>query len=141
LRTVTDRIGENRENPVVVPILPGGATPPVWLADSLASELRQSGVNVVSDPAAADRQLSVNLSQFWVQESPDYHAQISISVQVLDSGGKVLWGGSAAGDDSTFGRSLSVENYQQVMSNAAIKLVVNLVSNPGFAQAVTSPPG
>jgi hypothetical protein len=138
-RQATDRIGENHEEPVTVPILSSGPAPADWLRDSLISQLRLSGVNVVTDPSGADRQISANMSQFWVDESPNYHAHLMISLQVQGPAGQVIWSGPAVGEDSTVGHSLSIDNYQQVLSDAVYKLVIGLVSDHGFDQAVTSP--
>jgi hypothetical protein len=138
-RSITDRIGENREKPIIVPIYSSGPAPADWLQDSLVNQLRLSGVNVVPDAAGADRQIVITLNQFWAEESPDYRARVLVSVQVLGPNGQVVWSGPADGQDSTVGLSLRPYNYQQVLSNAVVKLVAGLISNGGFAQAISSP--
>jgi hypothetical protein len=137
-RAVKDKIGENREEPAAVPIYAAGPAPAQWVRDSVITEFRQDGLNVVDDESAADRKILISLVNFWAEESPDYKAHISVTVQVQDSSGKVLWSGTAFGDGTNFGRSLSRENYQEVLSNALVQLTNRLIAHPGFSQAVTS---
>ena len=47
-----------------------------------------------------------------------------------------MWSGTASGHDGTFGRSLSAENYQQVLSNAVVNAVSGLVAKPQFQEAL-----
>ncbi len=135
-RTNKNQIGENREQEYPVPVYAGSRSPAEWLHDSVEREMRTAGLNIVNDPATADRRVRLTMTEFWAEESPTYKARITARAEVRDATGKSLWTGLIHGDDGTVGRSLSVENYQQVLSNAVIGASRELVANPGFGQSV-----
>jgi hypothetical protein len=119
-----------------VPVFAGRQSPAEWLHDSVQTELRGAGMNIVSDPASADRRVRLTLTNFWAEESPTYTARITANAEVRDATGKSLWQGVIHGEDGTIGHSLNVETYQQVLSNAVIGCSRQLVANPGFGQSV-----
>jgi hypothetical protein len=138
-RAQQDRIGENRENSPAIPVY-AASSPTVFVRETLIEQLKTNGIPVAESAAAADAIVVVTLNRFWAEESPNYDAQVVLAVEVRGKGGAVLWSGTASGNDGTFGRSLSVENYQQVLSNALVNAVAVLVAKPQFQQALAPQP-
>ena len=124
-RTDKDRIGENQENTPPTPIY-GDSSPTEFVRAAVAEQLKNG----------ADAVLAMTLNRFWAQESPNYDAQVVLAVEVRSRSGAALWSGTASGHDGTFGRSLSAENYQQVLSNAVVNAVSGLVAKPQFQEAL-----
>ena len=109
------------------------------------SQVLDAGLAIVANPNDAQRVISVNLTNFWAVESPGYYAKIAADIEVRDLSGKPLWSKIVIGLNPGGGRSLRVENYQEVLSNAMVDLIHNLVNDNGFRTAVggtilTSPP-
>jgi hypothetical protein len=134
-RTEKDRIGENRENTPPTPIY-GDSSPTEFVRAGVIEQLKNDGVTIVQSADGADAVLAMTLNRFWAQESPNYDAQVILAVEVRGRGGAALWSGTASGHDGTFGRSLSAENYQQVLSNALANAVSGLVAKPQFQEAL-----
>jgi len=132
------RIGENREKPDVVPIYAGVPAPAEFVHDALVDQLRAGGVNIVQNSQPADRLIAVTLTKFWVNEESNYVAQIVADIEVRDKTGTLLWSGTARGGDTTFGRSLSVENYQQVLSDSMVALASSILRDSGFQKAISA---
>lgn len=133
------KIGENQEGRKPVNILARPESPPTKvIQDAFSSELTQKGYKVVADPAGAGRVLQVKLMRFWAQESPSYEAQVLTETSIVAKPtGRVLWTGTLSGDDSTFGRSFSTENYNQVLSNSTIEMVAQAMTKPEFQSALS----
>ena len=134
-RTDKDRIGENQENTPPTPIY-GDSSPTEFVRAAVAEQLKNDGVTVVPSADGADAVLAMTLNRFWAQESPNYDAQVVLAVEVRSRSGATVWSGTASGHDGTFGRSLSAENYQQVLSNAVVNAVSGLVAKPQFQEAL-----
>jgi hypothetical protein len=132
------KIGENQEGRKPVNILARPESPPAnVIRDAFSSERTQKGYKVVPDRAAAGRILQVKLMRFWAQESPSYEAQVLTETSVTSPTDRVLWTGTLSGEDSTFGRSFSTENYNQVLSNSTIKMVGQAMTKPEFQAALS----
>ncbi|MBV8779936.1 MAG: hypothetical protein JO353_00930, partial [Phycisphaerae bacterium] len=113
-------------------------SPSTYVHDAVVSQLRSNGINVVDSPEEADRVLKLTLVRFWVVENPNYHGVVQLNGSLTDrNGANLLWNGGSEGDDSTFGRSLSAENYNQVLSNATSKAAANLLKQPVFMQSMS----
>ena len=138
-RPQQDRIGENRESSPAIPIY-AGSSPTLFVREALIEQLKANGVAVADSANAADAIVVVTLNRFWAEESPNYDAQIVLAVEVRGRDGAVRWSGTTSGNDGTFGRSLSAENYQQVLSNALVNAVAVLVAKPQFQQALVARP-
>ncbi len=134
-RTEKDRIGENRENTPPTPVY-GDSSPTEFVRTAVVEQLKNDGVTIVQSADGADAVLAMTLNRFWAQESPNYDAQVILAVEVRNRGGAALWSGTTSGHDGTFGRSLSAENYQQVLSNALANAVSGLVAKPQFQEAL-----
>jgi hypothetical protein len=134
-RTDKDRIGESQESTPPIPIY-GDSSPTEFVHAAVTEQLKNDGVTVVPSADGADAVLALTLNRFWAHESPNYDAQVVLAVEVRSRGGASVWSGTATGHDGTFGRSLSAENYQQVLSNATANAVSGLVAKPQFQEAL-----
>ena len=134
-----EAIGANEEDAKHIPILAQTTTPAQFVHDGIVSQLKSDGVQVVDTPDQADRVLTLTLLRFWAVEDPNYHAAVQVTVNLTDkTGANTLWTGGANGEDSTFGRSLNADNYQQVLSNSVSKLANSLVTRPDFTKALSA---
>ena len=135
-----DRVGENLEekDPVAVQT---GDDPTEFVKTHLGDLLTKAGLQVASEGGPSDRVLLTELHTFWVKETNTYESEIRATFVVQDRGGKQLWKGTINGTSERFGRSLSAENYQEVLSDAMVDLVQNLLSNQKFREALGKSPG
>jgi hypothetical protein len=135
-RPEKDTIGKNIENTTPVPIYSSGKTPGEFVHDVLENSLKDFGVNVVEAPETADRLITIELTQFFVEESNNYRGEVKATVIVKDKGGRQLYRGQIGGDGKTFGRSLNKENYQQVLSDATRRMIGTLFDQQKFKDAL-----
>jgi hypothetical protein len=135
-RDKKDSIGVNSEHSTPVRVLTN-SDPAEFFRQTLATQLRRAGLNVVDDAAQADRIITGNLVRFWVEEANNYQADVEASIRVVEKAGAEKWQGSATGHGENFGSSLSPENYRQTLSDAMVRLTYeNLLTNPGFQDAI-----
>ena len=140
-RSNTQQIGENREDKPI-PVFPGDVSPTKFVRDALIEEFRNDGMNVVDSPDDADRIVNVSILKFFVTEMNTYDAEVTLKAKITDKSGNVVAAEIIGrGDDSTFGRSLSPDNYVQVLSNATAKAINYLVSKPDFVKALSTGTG
>lgn len=136
-RENAELIGENREDAAPVPVYATGKTPAEFVHEVLETELRNLGADLVDAPDAADRVIALELRKFFVEETPNYRGEVIAGAEVTDRSGKRVWGKEVvAGQGGNFGRSLSIENYNQTYSDATREMIRRLVGNPSFIKAV-----
>ncbi len=80
--------------------------------------------------------VSGEVRQFFVEETDTYRANVVLHLTVRSSAGTALWDGNVSGSASTFGRSYSMENYDQVLSDSIIDATATLLKDPDFRSAV-----
>jgi hypothetical protein len=137
-----DAIGENveeREHGVTLPVFSSGPEPAEFVRQALIQGLRAGGYEVTDNPVAAARVISGRLTQFWVTEGGTYNATVNAVLEVKDADGASLWSGPAGGVDGTWGRSLSVENYQQTLSAATVEMLNRFFGDPAFRETLRVP--
>ena len=133
-----DAIGENREGATPVPVYAGEKTPADFVHEQLEKQLKDFGANLVDAPEAADRVIAIELRKFWAEEAPSYRGEVIIAAEVRDKGGRRLWGKEiVAGQGDNTGRSLSVVNYNETLSDATRRMMGTLLGNPAFMKALT----
>ena len=136
-RENAEQIGENREGAAPVPVYASGKTPAEFVHEVMETELRSLGADLADAPDAADRVIVLELRKFFVEESPRYRGEVIAGAEVTDNRGKRLWGKEVvAGQGGNFGRSLSIENYNQTYSDATREMIRRLVGNPSFVKAL-----
>ncbi|HTW93308.1 MAG TPA: hypothetical protein VMD30_00855 [Tepidisphaeraceae bacterium] len=141
-RSNTTEIGENHQNEKPIPIYAEDTKPPEFLRKVMIEDFRNDGLNVVDSADDADRVVNITLQRFWVTETDTYDAQVTLIVQVTDKSGNVLASNMVArGESSTFGRTLSPENYQQVLSDATDQAISYLLKNEDFLKAISAGKG
>ncbi len=86
--------------------------------------------------SGGDVVVSGEVRQFFVEETDTYKANVILHVAVSNGAGASLWEGDVAGSASTFGRSYSMENYDQVLSDSIIDATTALLKDPGFRDAL-----
>lgn len=131
-------IGQNIEESEAVPIheSPKGASE-LLVTDALEKELAALGGRVV-ESGAANRVLRVKLLKLWIQEDNTYNGELRVRVQVVDPSGTVLADVLAVGTAKRFGRSLSVENYQETIESMLQNMMENLFQNVEFQKAFST---
>jgi hypothetical protein len=76
------------------------------------------------------------VKKFFVEEANRYNATVELRVTMTDTAGKVLWVVETTGTSSRFGIGYKAANYYEVLSDALIGAVHELVGNPNFKKAL-----
>jgi len=105
-----------------------------WSTDQFKKMLALYGVDSVENNA--DVVLQGELLHFYVTEDKTYKGNVGLKITALSSSGAVLWQGVTTGSAKRFGRSYSLENYYEVLSDSYSDSVHNLLSNSSFIQAI-----
>jgi hypothetical protein len=127
-------VGENREKADKVRQMTTSSDVAVFVTDHLKDTLRRAGLNIVDD--GGEVVLSGEIRQFFVTEVNTYGGELSMLVHLKNTAGKELWTGVVGGDSTRWGRSYSAENYYETMSDMLLRGAFNLISNPGFREAL-----
>ena len=106
------------------------------MQERLSELFTKAGLQGVTDRGQADRIVQAQLYNFWTKETSTYEAEIAGTFSVQDRGGRQAWKGTINGTAKGGGRSLKAENYQEVLSDAMVDLVQNLLSNSSFRKAL-----
>ncbi|NVN90093.1 MAG: hypothetical protein HXX11_05760 [Desulfuromonadales bacterium] len=105
-----------------------------WLTGKCAKVFSQFGINAVTSNGTFFVDAAV--VSFFVTESSDYNADVSLNVTLTAKNGTVVWKGMTTGNATRFGRSHKAENYYEALSNATISAVHGLLNNDSFKRAV-----
>lgn len=135
-RTEKTAIGVNAEDPVKVPIHAFGTEPAAFVQASVARCLADAGLNVVQADGSPTRVLKLELIRFWVEETRRYRTEVRAKATLAKADGATLWEGLVNGANTRFGRILSIENYQEAVSDATLQMTQGLLANPGFQNAL-----
>jgi hypothetical protein len=131
-----DQIGENNENPKVVP---AKASPQEVLASvetAFRKEFTRAGLNVVDSKEKAQRIVEVSLLNLWVAEKNTFDAAVAANVEVKDQGGKVLDSQGFKGTATRWGSSYSQDEYRKAISDAVVELLKNMFNNDAFIKSL-----
>jgi hypothetical protein len=93
------------------------------------------GLDVVESDGAVI--LKGEVKKFFVEETNRYNATVELRVTLTDPAGKVLWVVESAGTSSRFGIGYKAANYYEVLSDALIGAVHEVVRNSNFKKALT----
>jgi hypothetical protein len=135
VRPDKDRIGSNNEEAIAIPIKNGSKMPAEFVRDSFAQEFSNLGLHVV-ESGDATRVVKIKLQRFWAQETDKYMGSVTASISVTGALGTDVFSGVYTGTGDNFGRSLSVENYQETYTRAVQKLIENVVNDPAFQKGL-----
>ena len=97
----------------------------------LMSEL---GLDVVE--SGGDVILKVEVRKFFAEETNRYNAEVDLQATLIDANGKILWVVATTGTSSRYGISYKADNYYEVLSDALVGAVHELVHNPGFRKTL-----
>jgi hypothetical protein len=131
-----DQIGENNENPKVVP---AKASPQEVLASvetAFKKEFTRAGLNVVDSKEKAQRIVEVSLLNLWVAEKNTFDAAVAANVEVKDQRGKVLNSQGFKGTATRWGGSYSQDEYRKAISDAVVELLKNMFNNDAFIKSL-----
>jgi hypothetical protein len=131
-----DQIGENNENPKVVP---AKASPQEVLSSmetAFKKEFAGAGLNVVDSKEKAQRVIDISLTRLWVAEKNTFDAAVVTQVEVKDKDGKVLDSQSFKGTATRWGSSYSADEYRKAVSDAVVELLKNMFDNDAFMKSL-----
>ena len=106
-----------------------------WCTTQFVDLLKKQGIRV-SD--SGNVRIEGDVSDFNVNEGDEYKARVSIRIKAIDSNGVTLWDGVLDGSASRFGRSYSVDNYYETLTDAFIRGYRDLISNTSFMSSMKS---
>ena len=131
-------IAENREDKEPKPVTTkddvGG-----FVTSQARRIFTESGWTTVDQ--GGDVVLSGEVRRFFVEETDTYKGSVVLHIVARSRSGRVLWDGVVSGAASTFGRSYSMENYSEVLSDSLLRAVSSLIDNADFHKALMQPGG
>lgn len=98
-----------------------------WCRDRLKDAMGRHGLRVVEDQANVV--VKGEVLQFYVVEDSVYKANVKIKLTAENAEGKALWEGEMSGEANRFGRSYSMENYYEALSDAYLGAVDDFINN------------
>ena len=96
-----------------------------------------SGLGLKVVESGGDIILKGEVRQFFVEDASRYNAEVGLQAALTDANGKILWVVATSGSSSRYGISYKADNYYEVLSDALIGAVHELVQNPGFRKTLT----
>ncbi len=129
-------IGDSANDDQVAPMR-SSSDPVAWANDVLRKNAADWGVKTADK---APLTLAGKLVRLRALESrkavgSTYTAEVQVSFALKDARGATLWEGAIAGDATRYGRKLSEENVNEVLSDAAKQAYANLFNNTGLQDA------
>jgi len=131
-RNTHAEIGKNIEDGINKPVTTSEDIA-AWSTDRFKKILVQYGVSPVENNA--DVVLKGEVLHFYVTEDKTYKGSIGLKITAIDSSGAVIWQGETTGSTKRVGRSYSLENYYEVLSDSYLEAINNLLTNRSFIQA------
>lgn len=107
----------------------------VFVATHMREVFERGGLTTVDRDG--DVVVSGTVRQFFVEETDTYKASVVVHLILRNSAGRDLWEGDVSGSASTFGRSYSMENYNQVLSDSVIDATATLLKDHDFRSALS----
>jgi hypothetical protein len=78
------------------------------------------------------------VKRFFADETRRYNGEVELELSFVDAAsGKVLWSFMTAGSSSRYGVSYKADNYYEVLSDALMGAVHELLRNPKFKAVLT----
>jgi hypothetical protein len=77
------------------------------------------------------------VKKFFVEETNRYNATVELRISLVDPAGKVLWVVETTGTSSRYGIGYKAANYYEVLSDALIGAVHEVLRNPNFKKVAT----
>ncbi len=131
-----DQVGQNSENPKIVPAKAEPAQVISFMETAFTREFKRAKFKVVDSKNAAQRILKVSLLNLWVEEKDTFKGSIVAQVIVLDKSGKKLFDENVRALSSRWGSSYSEDEYRKVLSDTAGELIKTLFGNDAFLKSL-----
>jgi hypothetical protein len=131
-------IAENREDDTPKPVTTKDDVG-TFVSTQMRQVFNRLGYNIVD--AGGDAVVSGDVTDFLVEETNRYRGNVVVHLTVRNPAGAVLWDGNASGSASTFGRSYSLENYYEVLSDSLVNATTALLQDHEFQRALAKDPG
>lgn len=109
---------------------------PTFVQDAFAKQATEWGFHF--GPAETAELLLVGkLDKLWLEESnqavgASYSADVTLKFELRDRGGKNLWSGTFFGDASRYGKKYSLDNSNEVVSDALAEAFAGALGNPAL---------
>lgn len=129
LRRQPDLIAENREKATPRPVTTKDDVG-AFVTTHMRQMFERAGLTTVDN--GGDTLISGEVRQFFVEETDTYKASVVVHLVVRNSAGAALWEGDVSGSASTFGRSYSMVNYNQVLSDSILDATATLLKDHDF---------
>ncbi|MEW6186092.1 MAG: YajG family lipoprotein [Thermodesulfobacteriota bacterium] len=133
-------IGENKEEKTIQIETADAGGARQFLRGVLKKEFQGNGFSLVESAGAAQTIITGTLVKFWTLEKSRYKSDIQLKISVKNKAGLVAYNKTYAGTGGNFGHSLSEENYQESISNAATSLVDKIFSDASLLRALSEAP-
>jgi hypothetical protein len=133
-RADKQRIAENQERrPTRVMITNDDV--PAFVHKQTLKFLSDLGLPLAPKGSEGTVTLSAELLDFFVLERTTYVGNVRLKVTVR-KGDKALWMGMAVGSSKRFGRSFSLENYHETLSDSVLEALSSLFKDGAFLKAL-----
>lgn len=126
-------IGENEEDEKPLPVTTDDDVG-AFVSTHMRELFDKAGLVTVSHDGGVT--IRGEIKRFYVRETSTYQAEVIVHVTVLDQDGQKLWSGEATGDAKRFGRSYSLENYYEVLSDAIVNATSSMLQSEEFERAL-----
>lgn len=131
-RSNKSAVGRNTEGASPVTVLATSDDVMAFVGDALRRELTAASYSIVTSGSVT---LYVALLDLWVEESNTYNGSARIKVDVVKNGG-VVTSLTVTGAAKRWGTSLSPENYNEILSDALLNAIQDLVKSNDFQTAI-----
>ena len=141
LEGVTDvrgrpEIGESRQKKATVKVYGSGQEPTKFVATILENKFMGAGARVVDTAKRAGRVVQTELTRFWTQQNGKAQATVEAVVTVKDRTGQALYQQTVTGTAESREDSLNPGTYQTLYSDAATRMVKNLMNDAEFRKSL-----
>lgn len=110
-----------------------------WLTFHVTKVLSDFDITVVKTNGNVT--LEAEVVKFFVTEKAIYQAEVSMKVKLKSAANQVIWEDIITGTTTHFGGSYKAENYYEVLSDATISAIYNMLKNDSFVKAVQKATG
>ncbi|MFZ3229487.1 MAG: hypothetical protein WA160_04730 [Pseudobdellovibrio sp.] len=134
-RTVNpkNKIGENKEHEEKGIILPVTTSSDIsaFVTENFMDTLKQTGLEIVQ--TNSNFVLTGEITDYFVTEINTYQGNLTVRM-TLSKDGKVIWKSTITGTNKRFGRSYSLENYLETLSDTIVEFTTGLAKDPEFIE-------
>ena len=99
----------------------------LWCTDRFKTIFQQYGLAVVDNQGTVT--LKGEILNFYITENNLYRSNVGIRLTAEGLNGRILWQGLITGNAKRFGRSYSLDNYYESISDAYLEAVSGLLNN------------